>query len=55
MMEGTMMIGYQPLTSKNYVNFFRIIIGNPLCDAGDMDFVVSEIERLGQDITADEL
>ncbi|XP_025081278.1 cysteine sulfinic acid decarboxylase-like isoform X2 [Pomacea canaliculata] len=47
--QGTMLIGYQPLSSKNLVNFFRIVILNPLCDFCDMDFVVSEIDRLGKD------
>ena len=56
MMEaGTMMIGYQPLSTKKLVNFFRIIIHNPLCDFSDMDFVVREIDRLGNDIRAEDL
>ena len=55
MKEGSMMIGYQPLSPKKLVNFFRIIIHNPLCDFSDMDFVVSEIQRLGDGIKADEL
>ncbi|KAL4229121.1 hypothetical protein ACF0H5_012160 [Mactra antiquata] len=50
MEEGTMMIGYQPLTVKGLVNFFRIIISSPSCDHSDMEFVVKEIERLGEDL-----
>lgn len=48
--DGTMLIGYQPLTVKGFVNFFRIIINNPKCDYSDMDFVVKEIDRLGRDL-----
>ncbi|KAK7092614.1 cysteine sulfinic acid decarboxylase-like isoform X2 [Littorina saxatilis] len=54
MKEGTMMIGYQPLTPKKFVNFFRIIIHNPLCDFSDMDLTVSEIKRLGDALTAED-
>ncbi|XP_045210018.2 cysteine sulfinic acid decarboxylase-like isoform X2 [Mercenaria mercenaria] len=48
--QGTMLIGYQPLTVKGFVNFFRIIINNTKCDYSDMDFVVKEIDRLGRDL-----
>uniref|UniRef100_H2ZAN1 Glutamate decarboxylase n=1 Tax=Ciona savignyi TaxID=51511 RepID=H2ZAN1_CIOSA len=49
MMEnGTIMIGYQPLGSK--VNFFRNIVSNPAVDYDDIDFIITEIERLGRDI-----
>ncbi|CAL1542704.1 unnamed protein product [Lymnaea stagnalis] len=47
---GTMMIGYQPLSSKGLVNFFRVVVHNPACDHSDMDFVISEMERLGRDL-----
>ncbi|KAK7468144.1 hypothetical protein BaRGS_00036608 [Batillaria attramentaria] len=50
MEQGTMLVGYTPLAPKNFVNFFRIIIHNPLCDFSDMDFVIDEIERLGKDL-----
>ncbi|XP_033726715.1 cysteine sulfinic acid decarboxylase-like [Pecten maximus] len=50
MMEGTMMTAYQPLSSKGLVNFFRIIIENPLCDKTGMDFIVNEIDRLGRNL-----
>lgn len=55
MAAGTMMIAHQPLSHKNLVNFFRMIITNPLCDFLDMDFAIAEIERLGKDIVEDEL
>jgi len=42
------MIGYQPLGNK--VNFFRFVLANPASTSEDMDFIISEIERLGQDL-----
>ena len=48
-MEGTMLIGYQP--GGKYVNSFRFITMN--CDyvtKTDMDFVMKEIGRLGHDL-----
>ncbi|XP_059162402.1 cysteine sulfinic acid decarboxylase-like [Physella acuta] len=44
---GSMMISYQPLSSKGFVNFFRMVVHNPLCTYSDMDFVISEVDRLG--------
>ena len=48
--NGTLLIGYTPLKHKGYVNFFRIIIENRLCEHSDMDYVVQEIDRLGKDL-----
>ncbi|XP_071101521.1 cysteine sulfinic acid decarboxylase-like [Haliotis cracherodii] len=51
MMEnGSMMIGYTPLSVKGFVNFFRIIITNSLQDSAEMDRVLEEIEKLGKDL-----
>uniref|UniRef100_A0AAY4AYB3 Glutamate decarboxylase 1 n=1 Tax=Denticeps clupeoides TaxID=299321 RepID=A0AAY4AYB3_9TELE len=48
MMEsGTTMVGYQPQGDK--VNFFRMVISNPAANRSDIDFLIDEIERLGQD------
>jgi len=46
--QGTMLIGYQPLQS--YVNFFRMVISNPDVNKEDMDFVISEMQRMGKDL-----
>merc|ERR1712227_654768 len=46
--QGTMLIGYNPLGS--YVNFFRMVISNPDVRKEDMDFVISDIERMGNDL-----
>ncbi|KAG5283670.1 hypothetical protein AALO_G00044660 [Alosa alosa] len=49
MMEsGTTMVGYQPQGNK--VNFFRMVISNPAAMHSDIDFLIDEIERLGQDL-----
>uniref|UniRef100_A0A8C3UWE0 Glutamate decarboxylase 1 n=1 Tax=Catharus ustulatus TaxID=91951 RepID=A0A8C3UWE0_CATUS len=49
MMEsGTTMVGYQPQGDK--VNFFRMVISNPAATKSDIDFLIEEIERLGQDL-----
>lgn len=49
MMEhGMTMIGYQPLGSN--VNFFRCVFSNPATQFEDVDFLLDEIVRLGQDL-----
>ncbi|VDI46258.1 sulfinoalanine decarboxylase [Mytilus galloprovincialis] len=50
MLKGSMMIGYQPMSTKGLVNFFRVIVGNPICEKSDMDFIVEEIMRLGDTV-----
>ena len=46
--EGRIMISYQPLDEKP--NFFRMIISNPASNKDDIDFMITEIERLGKDL-----
>ncbi|XP_053215824.1 glutamate decarboxylase 1 isoform X1 [Podarcis raffonei] len=49
MMEsGTTMVGYQPQGDK--ANFFRMVVSNPAATKSDIDFLIEEIERLGQDL-----
>lgn len=49
MMEsGTTMVGYQPQANK--VNFFRMVVSNPAATQSDIDFLIDEIERLGNDL-----
>ncbi|KAG2459237.1 DCE1 decarboxylase, partial [Polypterus senegalus] len=49
MMEcGTTMVGYQPQGDK--VNFFRMVVSNSASTKSDIDFLIDEIERLGQDL-----
>ena len=47
MMEaGTLMVSYQPLAESP--NFFRNIISNVALREEDIDFMLSEMERLGK-------
>lgn len=49
MMEsGTTMVGYQPQGDK--VNFFRMVISNAAATRSDIDFLIEEMERLGNDL-----
>ncbi|XP_071392249.1 glutamate decarboxylase 1 [Centroberyx affinis] len=48
MEKGTVLIGYQPLGSK--VNFFRCVFSNPATQQEDIDFLLEEIVRLGNDL-----
>jgi hypothetical protein len=48
MKTGTVMVGYQPLDDKP--NFFRMIISNAASEKIDLDFMLDEIERFGQDL-----
>jgi len=45
---GSMMITYNPMGSK--VNFFRFVLANPASTTEDMDFIIAEIDRLGNDL-----
>lgn len=48
MYSGTLMIGYQPL--GHVPNFFRSIISNSAVQKQDIDFMLSELDRLGADL-----
>ncbi|XP_058874745.1 glutamate decarboxylase 1-like isoform X4 [Acipenser ruthenus] len=48
MEEGTTMIGYQPQGEN--VNFFRCVFSNPATSKADVDFLIEEIVRLGNDL-----
>ncbi|KAI4590541.1 hypothetical protein MJG53_001590 [Ovis ammon polii x Ovis aries] len=45
--KGSMMIGYQPHGTRS--NFFRMVVANPALTRADMDFLLNQLERLGQD------
>ena len=54
MMErGSTMVGYQPL--GKIPNFFRMVISNPAVETADVDFLMDEIERLGEEICESEI
>ncbi|XP_006883948.1 PREDICTED: cysteine sulfinic acid decarboxylase isoform X3 [Elephantulus edwardii] len=46
--KGSMMIGYQPHGTRG--NFFRMIVANPTLTQADIDFLLDELEQLGQDL-----
>lgn len=46
--KGTMMIGYQPHGTR--ANFFRMVVANPILTQADIDFLLGELEHLGQDL-----
>ncbi|KAM7378677.1 hypothetical protein PAMP_004283 [Pampus punctatissimus] len=48
MEKGSVLIGYQPLWAK--VNFFRCVFSNPATQQEDIDFLLEEIARLGNDL-----
>ena len=48
MTAGTIMISYQPL--GELPNFFRSIISNQAIQESDIDFMLSEMDRLGHDL-----
>ncbi len=49
MMEaGTLMVGYQP--QGDLPNFFRNIISSAAVREADVDFLLNEMDRLGQDL-----
>lgn len=51
MEKGSLMLGYQPLADKKWVNFFRLSITcQPRITPQDVDFVIAEIQNLGNDL-----
>lgn len=48
MQEGTLMVGYQP--DDRRPNFFRSIISSSAVTEKDVEFMLDEIDRLGQDL-----
>nr|APU50750.1 cysteine sulfinic acid decarboxylase-like protein 209 [Saccoglossus kowalevskii] len=51
--QGTLMIGYQPLFGKP--NFFRHIFSNAKTTFQDVEYILDEIDRLGNDLTLSDL
>ncbi|CAH1390546.1 unnamed protein product [Nezara viridula] len=50
-LDGCLMIGYQPLDHKNLRNFFRLVITcRPERDEAFIDSVIENIDRLGRDL-----
>lgn len=50
-MNGNLMVSYQPLQSKRWVNFFRLCVTcHPVMTKQSMDFVINEIEQIGESL-----
>lgn len=51
MLEGTLMVGYTPLSYKNIGNFFRMVVTcQPPPTKASMDYVIDKIEKLSVDL-----
>ncbi|XP_022221014.2 cysteine sulfinic acid decarboxylase [Drosophila obscura] len=49
--SGTLMVGYSPLKARNLGNFFRMVFTCfPVLQSNELDFILDEIERLGENI-----
>lgn len=48
-LEGKVLVNYSDLPGQT-AHFFRMITCNPSANAEDIDFVLSETDRLGQDL-----
>jgi glutamate decarboxylase len=48
MQSGSLMVGYQP--DDRRPNFFRSIISNGALKKEDIDYMLEELDNLGQDL-----
>jgi len=48
--EGTVLVQHQPLEEFALPNFFRVVIRNSQLRKEDLEYILSEIDRLGQDL-----
>ncbi|XP_046489258.2 cysteine sulfinic acid decarboxylase isoform X2 [Neodiprion pinetum] len=50
-MDGSLMLGYTPLSHKGLGNFFRMVVTcSPEAKESSMNFVIQQIEKFGQDL-----
>lgn len=48
--KGSLMLGYSPLQHRNIGNFFRMVFTCfPVIDEPELEFILNEIERLGEE------
>lgn len=50
-----MLVNYSPLADYQLPHFFRIILNQEKTKLEDLDFVLAETDRLGQDLTENDL
>jgi len=53
--QGTILVQHNPLPEFDLPNFFRLVLKSENANTEDMDYLLSEIDRLGADITSAEL
>ena len=53
--QGTMLIQYNPIKEFDMPNCFRLVLKGDRTTIDDMDYILSEIDRLGKDITEADL
>lgn len=51
--RGTMLVDVAPLNDQGMPKFFRIILNMPTVQTSDMDYVLDEIESIGESLFAD--
>lgn len=51
--HGTVLIQHNPLPEYNLPNFLRLVLKGEKSSIEDMDYLLSEIDRIGNDITAE--
>lgn len=51
MLEGSLMVGYTPLSYKNHGNFFRMVVTcQPPPSEASMDYAIRKIEEFAEDL-----
>ena len=50
-----MLVNFASLPDHGLPNFFRIILNQPRTDFKDLDFALDEFEKLGENITEEDL
>ena len=52
---GSMLINFNPLSDHGLPRFFRIVTNNSIVNTEDMDFVLAEMQRLGETLAVPEV
>jgi hypothetical protein len=52
---GSMLVNFNPLSDHGLPRFFRIVTNNSIVNTEDMDFVLAEMQRLGDTLNVPEV
>lgn len=52
---GSMLFNHSPLSDRNLPRFFRLIFVHPQVTDADVKFIIEECDRLGEDLTPQDL